>query len=65
MTPNGMHYGVVLPGGTALEQLELGTLAEEAGWDGVFTWERHMAWSRGACWRPSLSARNAFGSAPC
>jgi hypothetical protein len=34
-----MRYGVVLPGGTAVEQFELGTLAERAGWDGVFAWE--------------------------
>ena len=34
-----MKYGVVLPGGTAAEQLEQAILAEEAGWDGVFVWE--------------------------
>lgn len=34
-----MRFGVVLPGGTAVEQLELGLLAESAGWDGVFAWE--------------------------
>ncbi|MBR7839203.1 LLM class flavin-dependent oxidoreductase, partial [Actinospica durhamensis] len=34
-----MRYGVVLPGGSASEQLELAVLAEEAGWDGVFVWE--------------------------
>lgn len=34
-----MRYGVVLPGGSAAEQLELAVLAEEAGWDGVFVWE--------------------------
>ena len=34
-----MRYGAVLPGGTATEQVELGVLAERAGWDGVFTWE--------------------------
>jgi len=34
-----MRYGVVLPGGTAVEQLELAVLAEQAGWDGVFVWE--------------------------
>src|SRR6266702_2900435 len=39
MTSNTMRYGVVLPGGTATEQLELGELAERAGWDGVFAWE--------------------------
>ncbi len=34
-----MQVGVVLPGGTAEEQLEQAMLAEEAGWDGVFVWE--------------------------
>jgi len=34
-----MHYGFVLPGGTATEQLEQAVLAEAAGWDGVFVWE--------------------------
>jgi alkanesulfonate monooxygenase SsuD/methylene tetrahydromethanopterin reductase-like flavin-dependent oxidoreductase (luciferase family) len=34
-----MHYGVVLPGGTATEQLSQATLAEDSGWDGVFVWE--------------------------
>lgn len=34
-----MRYGVILPGGTALQQLELGLLAEERGWDGVFVCE--------------------------
>lgn len=34
-----MRYGVVLPGGTATEQLEQAILAERAGWDGVFVWE--------------------------
>ncbi|GAB2650592.1 hypothetical protein [Kribbella swartbergensis] len=34
-----MKYGVILPGGTAVEQLEQAILAEEAGWDGVFVWE--------------------------
>lgn len=34
-----MRYGVILPGGTAPQQLELAVLAEEAGWDGVFVWE--------------------------
>jgi len=28
-----------LPGGTATEQLDMGVLAEQSGWDGVFTWE--------------------------
>jgi hypothetical protein len=43
-----MRYGVVLPGGTAREQLELAVLAEQAGWDGVFVWEAAYgpdAWS--------------------
>ena len=34
-----MRAGVVLPGGTATEQLEQAVLAEQAGWDGVFVWE--------------------------
>ena len=34
-----MRMGVILPGGTAREQLELAQVAEEAGWDGVFVWE--------------------------
>jgi alkanesulfonate monooxygenase SsuD/methylene tetrahydromethanopterin reductase-like flavin-dependent oxidoreductase (luciferase family) len=34
-----MRYGVVLPGGTAPEQLELAGQADRAGWDGVFVWE--------------------------
>ena len=34
-----MKYGFVLPGGTAIEQLEQALLAEKAGWDGVFVWE--------------------------
>jgi alkanesulfonate monooxygenase SsuD/methylene tetrahydromethanopterin reductase-like flavin-dependent oxidoreductase (luciferase family) len=34
-----MRYGVILPGGTAVEQLEQAVLAEQAGWDGVFVWE--------------------------
>jgi alkanesulfonate monooxygenase SsuD/methylene tetrahydromethanopterin reductase-like flavin-dependent oxidoreductase (luciferase family) len=43
-----MRYGVVLPGGTAPEQLEQAVLAEQAGWDGVFVWEAAYgvdAWS--------------------
>jgi hypothetical protein len=39
MTEAGMRYGAVLPGGTATEQLDQALLAEQAGWDGVFTWE--------------------------
>lgn len=34
-----MRCGVVLPGGTAKQQLELAVVAEQAGWDGVFVWE--------------------------
>jgi hypothetical protein len=34
-----MQYGVVLPGGTALQQLDQAVLAEQSGWDGVFVWE--------------------------
>ena len=34
-----MRYGIILPGGTAVEQLEQAVVAEESGWDGVFVWE--------------------------
>ncbi len=34
-----MKFGVVLPGGTAIQQLEQAVIAEESGWDGVFVWE--------------------------
>ncbi len=34
-----MKFGFILPGGTAVEQLEQALLAEQAGWDGVFVWE--------------------------
>jgi alkanesulfonate monooxygenase SsuD/methylene tetrahydromethanopterin reductase-like flavin-dependent oxidoreductase (luciferase family) len=34
-----VQMGVILPGGTATEQLELALVAERAGWDGVFVWE--------------------------
>jgi len=34
-----MRAGVILPGGTAAEQLEQAFLAEKSGWDGVFVWE--------------------------
>lgn len=43
-----MRYGIVLPGGTAGQQLELAVLAERSGWDGVFVWEAAFgvdAWS--------------------
>jgi alkanesulfonate monooxygenase SsuD/methylene tetrahydromethanopterin reductase-like flavin-dependent oxidoreductase (luciferase family) len=39
MTQNAMRGGIILPGGTATEQLEQAVLAEESGWDGVFVWE--------------------------
>src|SRR5919202_295422 len=34
-----MRYGFVLSAGTAIEQLELAVLAEQAGWDAVFPYE--------------------------
>src|SRR5919198_5784754 len=34
-----MRYGIVLPGGSATEQLEQAVLADQCGWDGVFVWE--------------------------
>jgi Luciferase-like monooxygenase len=34
-----VRMGVILPGGTAKEQLELAIVAEGFGWDGVFVWE--------------------------
>ena len=43
-----MRYGVILPGGSAGEQLEQAVLAEQSGWDGVFVWEAGYgvdAWS--------------------
>jgi alkanesulfonate monooxygenase SsuD/methylene tetrahydromethanopterin reductase-like flavin-dependent oxidoreductase (luciferase family) len=43
-----MRYAVILPGGTATEQLEHAILAERSGWDGVFVWEAAYgvdAWS--------------------
>jgi alkanesulfonate monooxygenase SsuD/methylene tetrahydromethanopterin reductase-like flavin-dependent oxidoreductase (luciferase family) len=43
-----MKFGIILPGGTAMRQLEQAVRAEEAGWDGVFTWEAAYgvdAWS--------------------
>jgi alkanesulfonate monooxygenase SsuD/methylene tetrahydromethanopterin reductase-like flavin-dependent oxidoreductase (luciferase family) len=48
MGNDGMRYGVILPGGTADEQLGQAVLAEESGWDGVFVWEAGYgvdAWS--------------------
>lgn len=43
-----MRYGMVLPGGSATEQVEQARLAEISGWDGVFVWEAAYgvdAWS--------------------
>lgn len=43
-----IECGVVLPGGSATQQLELAVLAERSGWDGVFVWEAAYgvdAWS--------------------
>ncbi len=43
-----MKLGVILPGGTAPEQLRQAVLAEQSGWDGVFVWEAPYgvdAWS--------------------
>jgi hypothetical protein len=43
-----MKYGFILPGGSAVEQVELAVLAEQSGWDGVFVWEAAYgidAWS--------------------
>jgi alkanesulfonate monooxygenase SsuD/methylene tetrahydromethanopterin reductase-like flavin-dependent oxidoreductase (luciferase family) len=34
-----LRCGVILPGGSAREQLDQAILAEESGWDGVFVWE--------------------------
>jgi alkanesulfonate monooxygenase SsuD/methylene tetrahydromethanopterin reductase-like flavin-dependent oxidoreductase (luciferase family) len=38
-----MQHGIVIPGGTAPEQLDLAIAAEAAGWDGVFVWEGGFA----------------------
>jgi alkanesulfonate monooxygenase SsuD/methylene tetrahydromethanopterin reductase-like flavin-dependent oxidoreductase (luciferase family) len=48
MTTPSIRCAVVLPGGTAPEQLDLAVLAERSGWDGVFVWEAAYgvdAWS--------------------
>src|SRR5881392_2460315 len=34
-----MRMGVILPGGSAPEQVEQAVLAEQANWHGVFVWE--------------------------
>jgi alkanesulfonate monooxygenase SsuD/methylene tetrahydromethanopterin reductase-like flavin-dependent oxidoreductase (luciferase family) len=38
-----INFGVIIPGGTAPEQVELAVLAEESGWDGVFVCEAAYA----------------------
>src|SRR4051794_37359991 len=43
-----LSFGIILPGGTATEQLAQAVAAERAGWDGVFVWEAAYgidAWS--------------------
>jgi alkanesulfonate monooxygenase SsuD/methylene tetrahydromethanopterin reductase-like flavin-dependent oxidoreductase (luciferase family) len=48
MAEHVMRYGIVLPGGTATEQVDQAVLAEQSGWDGVFVWEAAYgvdAWS--------------------
>jgi len=43
-----LRFGVILPGGSAREQLDQAVLAEQAGWDGVFVSEAAYgvdAWS--------------------
>jgi alkanesulfonate monooxygenase SsuD/methylene tetrahydromethanopterin reductase-like flavin-dependent oxidoreductase (luciferase family) len=43
-----LKCGVILPGGSAAEQVAAAVLADEAGWDGVFVWEAAYgpdAWS--------------------
>ena len=48
MAERVMRYGIVLPGGTAPEQLDQAVLAKQSGWDGVFVWEAAYgvdAWS--------------------
>jgi alkanesulfonate monooxygenase SsuD/methylene tetrahydromethanopterin reductase-like flavin-dependent oxidoreductase (luciferase family) len=34
-----MRYGIIITGGKVHEQVALAGAAEEAGWDGVFTWD--------------------------
>ena len=34
-----MHYGAVLTTGDAADVADLAVLAEESGWDAIFTWE--------------------------
>ena len=43
-----MRAGVILPGGTSVQQLDQAVAAEETGWDAVFVWEAAYggdAWS--------------------
>jgi hypothetical protein len=37
--PQPVRYGFIITGGPVHEQVELARAAEEAGWDGVFTWD--------------------------
>src|SRR5204863_416738 len=38
-----MRYGFVLPGGSSTQQLDLATVAEQSGWDGLFVYETSYA----------------------
>ena len=65
MTEQGMRFGVVLPGGTAGEQVEQAVLAEQSGWDGVFVWETGSgvdAWSLLAAMAVSTSRVRGEGA---
>jgi hypothetical protein len=64
MTTSTINCAVVLPGGTAAQQLELAVQAEEAGWDGVFVWEAAYgpdAWSMLAA-MAALTSRVRLGT---
>jgi len=60
-----MRYGVILPGGTAPQQLEHAILAEETGWDGVFVWEAASGVDAWACSPASPPRPRGYGSARC
>ena len=53
-----MKTGMILPGGTATEQLEQAVLAEQAGWDGVFVWEAAYGVDAWRC-SAAIAARTA------
>lgn len=58
MAEHHVRRGIVLPGGSAREQLEQAILAEQSGWDGVFVWEAAYgvdAWSLLAAMAASTS----------